>query len=101
VICALCGTDNEVARGFFSAVCAGCGGYLHCCIQCRLFCQTSRSCSSSTTDETGDPSHGNFCEEFEPLGARRGAGPGTAKEPADSARKFLDLFGNSPEDRPE
>lgn len=95
ITCAACGTENEEGRVSFNAICKGCGGYLHSCIQCRLYCESSRGCTSSTTEETGDPSHVNFCEEFEPLGRRR-VGQGSSSSSADS---FLDLFRKSGEKR--
>jgi hypothetical protein len=92
LICAVCGRDNEVARGAFGRVCDGCGAFLHSCFQCRLYCGSSRGCASSTTEEQGDPSHKNFCEEFEPLGSKRD-GPARQANPGGSASRFDDLFG--------
>lgn|GEM_PF-427159 len=100
IVCALCGRENETARGAFNGVCEGCGGFLHSCLQCRLFCEASKGCSSSTTEEQGDPSHVNFCEEFEPLGRKRGGDAASPKKASgETARKFLDLFGGGGEGR--
>jgi hypothetical protein len=92
LICALCGMENETARGSFSGVCAGCGCFLHACVQCRLYCESSRSCASSTTEKPGDPMHGNFCEEFEPFGRKRHDSGSTGK-PTEAVNRFHDLFG--------
>lgn len=92
MICSLCGTPSEAPAGAFGAVCEGCGVYLHACNQCRLYAVSSRMCASSTAEQPADPAHRNFCEEFEPLNARR---TGEGREPAggDAASRFRDLFG--------
>lgn len=92
MICALCGRDCETARGSFNGVCEGCGAFLHACVQCRLYCEASRGCASSTTEQPGDPAHKNFCEEFEPLGRKR-SGQASAAGPGSAGSRFDDLFG--------
>jgi hypothetical protein len=97
IVCASCGRENEARKTSFAAVCGGCGAFLHSCWQCRLYCESSRSCASSTTDESGDPSHGNFCEEFDPLRRiRRKDSP----DKGDASKRFLDLFGGGGGDTP-
>ncbi len=92
MICSRCGTRSEAPAGAFGAVCEGCGTYLHTCEQCRLYVASSGMCASSTAEQPADPSHRNFCEEFEPLNARRaGEGPGPAGD--DPASRFRSLFG--------
>jgi hypothetical protein len=78
-------------KGSFSAVCGGCGRYLHSCDQCRLFVVSSHRCASSTTELPADSSHKNFCEEFEALNRSRS---GDETQAPDEARsRFMDLFG--------
>ena len=95
LVCASCGWENEAGRASFAAVCAKCGTYLHSCSQCRLYCESSRSCASSTTDESGDPAHGNFCEEFDPLNRMKTR---EIRGEGDAAKRFLDLFGGGGRD---
>jgi hypothetical protein len=90
IVCTSCGNENEARRTSFAAICASCGAFLHSCVQCRLYVESSRSCASSTTDEQGDPAHGNFCEEFDPLNRVRKQDTPAA---GDASRRFLDLFG--------
>jgi hypothetical protein len=91
MICSHCGAEGAFPKGSFGAVCEGCGRYLHSCSQCRLYVVSTRRCISSTSEQPADPVHRNFCEEFEPLNARRDGGEAAGSDEARS--KFLDLFG--------
>lgn len=86
MICRKCGRRHEGTVGF-KAICEGCGAWLHCCLQCRLYDSGARRCRSSTTDPVRDRYTMNFCDEFS-------AGDGVAEDggSGDARSRFLNLF---------
>lgn len=89
MICRKCGTGHEGRVGF-KTVCEGCGAWLHCCLQCRLYNPRAHRCRSSTTDPVRDRDYMNYCEEFQASG-----GPVREEAGSDEARdRFMELFGS-------
>ena len=86
--CPRCGTPVDGSIGFH-AVCSSCHAYLHCCVNCRLYSPNSHNhCLSSTTEYVRDVEAGNFCEEFDPVAARK-----KENSTSTAADKFKRLFG--------
>jgi hypothetical protein len=86
--CHSCGTAiTEAVR--CRDVCAKCGAYLHCCLNCRLYSPSAHNhCLSPTTEYVRDAAGGNFCDEFELQTAK----PSTQAPSAKS--RFDQLFGD-------
>ena len=66
VRCGHCGqelkAEGQIRR---EEVCSSCGGYLHCCLNCRFFTGgASRRCTESQAEEVRDRSRANFCAFF-------------------------------------
>ena len=74
--CHKCGRPLGEGRVEFRAVCAGCGEYLHCCLNCGHFDPAVfHECrASATTEYCVDKDKGNFCEEFRPGNSGRTGG---------------------------
>jgi len=102
----------------FKETCPGCDGYLHACLNCRLYNPSADCCSSITAECTGARDGLNYCEEFQfrekPNNTNHrngnGNGNGTRKNgsldfsakprkndtpagPGRARKKFDDLFG--------
>ena len=98
----------------FKETCPGCEGYLHACLNCRLYNPSADRCSSITAECTGARDGLNYCDEFQfrekPNNTHHRNGNGTRNNgslnfsaeprkndtPASSGRarkKFDDLFG--------
>jgi hypothetical protein len=87
-VCHQCGAAVEGPVGF-RATCPACLAYLHCCLNCRLYSPSAHNhCLSPTTEPVRDVAAANFCEEFDPSSARKGA---SAQPPAKD--RFDQLFG--------
>ncbi len=100
--CHRCGAvwQGAAAQPGFKETCAGCGAYVHCCLNCRFRNPALHNqCAIPETDWVGDRKHLNFCEQFE--FARRpeaGAAPGPG---GDARDRFGALFGDgAPADPP-
>ena len=93
--CHLCGAvwQGAAAQPGFKETCAGCGAYVHCCLNCRFRNPSLHNqCAIPETDWVGDRKPLNFCEQFE--FARRteaGAAPGDGGAARD---RFGALFGD-------
>ena len=66
--CHQCGLKAGKGRVEFRALCEGCSGFLHCCMNCRHYDQKSHhECRSWASVEYVKEKDGiNFCEEFVP-----------------------------------
>ncbi len=89
--CHKCGRAWEGRRVEFKALCEGCGGWLHCCLNCTHYdpgCH--HECrANATTEYCSDKEKFNVCEEFE---FRSGPREGEKKRSrADVEKMFPDL----------
>ncbi len=91
-VCALCKKEIEVDRYFSrKAVCPGCGGDLHICLNCRFYSETAHNkCLEPKAEFQRSRDKANFCDYF--VFGERASGSGSEKEKADALRKLDDLF---------
>ncbi|MEJ2184284.1 MAG: hypothetical protein P8Y66_12310 [Nitrospirota bacterium] len=91
-VCALCGKEVEIDRFFGrKAVCAGCGGDLHICLNCRFYSESSHNkCREPKAEFQRLRDKANFCDYFQyqegPAGREASPGAGDVK------KQFDDLF---------
>ena len=83
--CHRCGRELGPGRVEFRAVCAGCGDYLHCCLNCRHYDPVAyHECRASATAEySGDKEKANYCEEFSFAPPQSSPGPGKTRSDAE------------------
>jgi hypothetical protein len=63
--CSKCGEEwTRKEQPGFKETCPKCTGYLHSCVNCRLYNPTADRCSSVTAECTGDRESLTYCEEF-------------------------------------
>ncbi len=64
--CGHCGQELKIEGQIRrEEACPSCGGYLHCCLNCRFFADgISRRCSEPQAEEVRDRSAANFCGFF-------------------------------------
>jgi hypothetical protein len=95
--CHSCGrewvTQKRVRVPGVKETCEGCGGYLHCCMNCRFHDPSAHNqCVIPKTEWVADRAKANFCDQFE---WRRLASEGAQAEAGGDARQALDaLFGD-------
>ena len=64
--CHNCGEEwTRQEQPGFKETCANCMGYLHACLNCKLYNPSADRCSSITAECTGDRAGLNYCEEFQ------------------------------------
>jgi hypothetical protein len=64
--CHKCGEEwtRQNSPGF-RETCPKCVGFLHACLNCRLYNPSADRCSSVTAECTGERDSLNYCEEFQ------------------------------------
>jgi hypothetical protein len=94
--CGHCGRELRIEANIKrEEVCPSCGGYLHCCLNCRFFAgRISRGCSEPQTEEVRDRETANFCDFFV---FAEGRSPATSANAASRAKvQFESLFRKRP-----
>jgi hypothetical protein len=63
--CSHCGQELElVGRIGREEICPRCGGYLHCCLNCRFYSGRAGRCLEPQAEEVRDRERANFCDFF-------------------------------------
>ena len=99
--CALCKKPIEIDR-FFSrkALCPGCGGDLHICLNCKFHSETSHNrCLEPKAEFQRTRDKANFCDYFifiEDSQRRKESSTGnsTDKDRGNARKRFDELFKN-------
>lgn len=94
-VCALCGHEVEVDKYFNAkSTCAGCGGDLRICLNCRFYSESSHNkCLETQAEFQRTRDRATLCDYFsygEGGASRGGGGGGGGKEDKDSVRRALD-----------
>jgi len=90
--CALCKKAIEIDR-FFSrkALCPGCGGDLHICLNCKFHSETSHNrCLEPKAEFQRTRDKANFCDYF--IFKESTSGNSTDKDRGDARKKLEELF---------
>lgn len=85
--CHKCGEERtRREQPGFKETCPACTGYLHSCVNCRLYNPTADRCSSITAECTGSREGLNYCEEFQFRDAPNNGNRRNGKERASTGR---------------
>lgn len=93
--CHNCGKEIVLEdKVYRQSTCSKCGGYLHCCKNCRFYDELAfHQCKEPEVRFVKEKDSANFCTYFEP--SETSSSPGNSR--AENARKKLDdLFKNFP-----
>jgi NRPS condensation-like uncharacterized protein len=93
-VCARCGKEVAIDKYFSrKAVCPGCGGDLHVCLNCRFYSETAHNrCLEPKAEFQRSREKANFCDYFAFIEGRSSTS-NAAK--ADTLKKLDDLFKKS------
>lgn len=94
--CAHCGQELHLeGRIGREEVCPRCGGYLHCCLNCRFFKgQATGRCLEPQAEEVRDRQRANFCDFF--AFAEDRPGQASSEASAQARARFHSLFSPRP-----
>jgi hypothetical protein len=92
--CHLCGHELQaVERIFRNDACPGCGGDLHCCINCSNFdTRVSDQCREPQAERVSIKDRSNFCDYFTLRQDKPETGTSGRDRASEARKKLEDLF---------